>query len=70
VLVLQGSRDEFASDEMLWSTVNAVGHRAEGRLLDGLGHDLPRESTGLLCELIVEFNHLVTTPGFDMPQDG
>ncbi len=69
-LVLQGSRDAFASDEMVWSTVSAVGSRAEGRLLDGLGHDLPREGPTLLCDLITAFNLLVATPGFDMPQDG
>jgi len=69
-LVVQGSRDEFASDEMLWSTVNALGPRAEGRLLDGLGHDLPREACVLLCDLIAGFSHLVATPGLDTPLDG
>ncbi len=70
VLVLQGSRDEFASDEMLRSTVTAMGPLAEGRLLDGLGHDLPREAPALLCDLIAGFIGLVATPGFDMPPDG
>ncbi len=69
-LVLQGSLDEFASDEMLWSTVSAMGPRAEGRILEGLGHDLPREAPALLCDLIAGFKNLVATPGFGMPLNG
>ena len=56
-LVLQGTGDAYASDAMLWSTVSAIGPRAEGRLLDGLGHLLHHEAPALLGDLIAGFQY-------------
>ena len=56
-LVLQGSQDEYASDEMLWLTVSAIGPGAEGRLLDGFGHLLHHEAPELVADLIAGFDH-------------
>jgi pimeloyl-ACP methyl ester carboxylesterase len=54
-LVLQGDRDEYASDAMLWETLDAIGPEARGRLLAGLGHGLHREAPELVCELVSGF---------------
>lgn len=51
VLVAQGDADEYATDEMLWSTANAIGANATARLLPACRHSLHRDRPDVVIEL-------------------
>jgi pimeloyl-ACP methyl ester carboxylesterase len=54
-LVLQGTEDEYATPGHVASTVDAIGSNAEGRLLDGLRHNLHHDAPDLVIDTVVEF---------------
>lgn len=54
-LVVQGSRDQYATDAMVRDTAEAIGANANWRLLDGLGHLLHREDPDAVVNLIAHF---------------
>ena len=54
-LVVQGARDEYATDRHAVETAAAIGANAECRLLPGLGHLLHHEAPEQVGELLARF---------------
>ncbi len=54
-LVLQGTEDEYATQAHVALTTDAIGDNAEGRLLDGLRHNLHHDAPELVVDSIVAF---------------
>lgn len=54
-LVVQGERDEYATETMLWETVEAMGSGTEGRVFEGLGHLLHHQAPDAIGDLIAAF---------------
>lgn len=54
-LVVQGVRDEYATDAHAIETAAAIGPNADYRLLDGLGHLLHHRAPELVAELVAQF---------------
>lgn len=51
VVVAQGDADEFATEEMLWSTVAAIGPNAKGALIPGCRHAVHRDRPDVVATL-------------------
>ena len=51
-VVAQGDADDYATDEQLWSTIEALGPAARGELLEGFGHLIHHQSTDVVVELV------------------
>jgi pimeloyl-ACP methyl ester carboxylesterase len=51
VAVAQGDADEFATDEMLWATVSAIGTHATALLLHGCRHAVHRDQPDVVVQL-------------------
>lgn len=52
ILVLQGDADDYATDEQLWSTVEAIGNSASGELLPGLGHLIHHQRVDIVVDRV------------------
>ncbi len=54
-LVIQGTRDEYATPDHALETAAAIGDNAECRLLPDLGHLLQHQDPGQVVELVASF---------------
>lgn len=54
VTLAQGDKDEYATEEMLWSTAAAIGANADPRLLPNCGHAVHREHPELVVRLAAD----------------
>jgi pimeloyl-ACP methyl ester carboxylesterase len=52
-VVAQGDRDEYATDEMLWSTAAAIGANGSAVLLPDCGHGIHRDRPDAVVDLAV-----------------
>lgn len=50
-LVVQGDADAYATDQQLWSTVDAIGDAARGELLPGVGHLIHHQRVDVVVDL-------------------
>ncbi len=50
--VVQGDDDDYATDAQLWSTVEAIGSRASGKMLAGFGHLMHHQSVDVVVDLV------------------
>ncbi len=53
-VVVQGTDDAYATDDMALALAAAIGSNATCLLLDGLGHLLPRDAPGAVVDSVVD----------------
>jgi pimeloyl-ACP methyl ester carboxylesterase len=63
VLVVQGDADEYATDDMVRSTVEAIGPNATGILLPELGHLLHHQDSAAIVDIAVDVDRRVGQTG-------
>ena len=51
-VVVQGDRDDYATDAQLWSTTEAIGPAARAVLLEGYGHLIHHQSVEVVVDIV------------------